>query len=216
MGNGANQFFPGQEGFLGFTTNGNYGWMGANLSANAGGSLVDWAYETGGGSIAAGNIRQAAPSGGASAWTLTANGAESPTLGSAIADGAGGSYVSSVTKTGSGTWTLGTNNTFTGTTTINGGTLRLANPGGVALSGTTGITVNNGWHPLMGANNQVNLATTPPIALVGGKIDAGGFSQGGAGAAGQVGLGALTLTGNSIIDLAGTSLLHFANSTAAT
>lgn len=116
----------------------------------------------------------------------------------------------SVTKTGTGTQTLTGNNSYTGATAVSGGTLQLANGSGVALSGTSGITVSNAGTLLMGASNQVNLATTPPITLAGGKINAGGFNQGNSGT--QIGLGALTLTSSSIIDLSATSLLHFASS----
>ena len=179
LGNGANEFFPGTEGFLGFTTNGNYGWMGAILSANAGGTLVDWAYEDGGGSIAAGNIRQAAPGGGVSVWTLTANGAESPTLGSVIADGGG--YTSNVVKTGTGTWTLGATNTYTGTTMVNQGTL-LVNGNNSAATGA--VTVNNSGSTLGGTGTIGGAVTINANARITGA------------AAGSDSIGALTLQNN--------------------
>jgi hypothetical protein len=93
----------------------------------------------------------------------------------------------------------------------------------VALSGTSGVRIDNGGTLLVSANNQLNQAVPPPITLgtvgVAGtapKIDAGGTSQGGPNAAGNAGLGALTLNSNATIDLANTSVLHFANSTAQT
>ncbi|MBV9008031.1 MAG: autotransporter-associated beta strand repeat-containing protein [Verrucomicrobia bacterium] len=132
-----------------------------------------------------------------------------------------------LTKTGTGTQTLTNTNSYTGQTVGAGGTLQLANPNGVALSGTSSIVVNNGGTLLMGANNQVNRAVFPPIALGSttgsgaAKLDAGGFSQGTGGTpiipnSGSVGLGALTLNAGAIVDLTGTSVLHFANSSSST
>ena len=135
-----------------------------------------------------------------------------------------GSYAGSITntgtialtKTGSGTQTLTNNNSFTGPTTINGGTLELKNTGGApALTGTSGVAINNSGTLLFSANNQLNQAIPPDISLGSGsgtaKIDAGGFSQGGSGTTGNAGLGALTLNSNAIIDLTNTSVLHFAD-----
>lgn len=152
---------------------------------------------------------------------LIKNSGTASTLTLGNGDGSG-SYAGSISnlgtialvKDGAGTQTLTANNSYTGATTINAGVLELANNGGVALSSTSAITVNNSGTLLMSANNQVNLATTPPITLAGGKIDAGGFSQGNSST--QIGLGAVSLTSNSIIDLTATSLLHFANSSANT
>jgi autotransporter-associated beta strand protein len=141
--------------------------------------------------------------------------------------GGSGSYAGSITnlgtialtKTGAGTQTLTNNNSYTGATVINGGILELANSGGVALAGTSGVTVNNGGTLLFSGNNQINQATFPGITVDGGKMDAGGFSQGTGGtpaipSSGAVGLGALTMNSSSIIDLTGTSVFHFSDSSA--
>jgi autotransporter-associated beta strand protein len=124
-------------------------------------------------------------------------------------------------KTGAGTLTLTNLNSYLGATTVSGGILELKNTLSVALSGTSGVKINNSGTLLFSGNNQLNQAVAPPITLgtVGGsgaapKIDAGGTIQGGPNAAGTAGLGALTLNVNSTIDLTGTSVLHFANSTA--
>lgn len=130
----------------------------------------------------------------------------------------------SVTKTGTGTQTLTNNNSYTGATNVNAGTLKLANTT-VALSGTSGVNVKNGATLLMGGNNQINQATLPPITLGSAsgsgmaKLDAGGFSQGTGGSplipsSGTVGLGSLSLDASSIVDLSGTSVVHFSNSSA--
>jgi fibronectin-binding autotransporter adhesin len=118
------------------------------------------------------------------------------------------------------------NNLYNGTTTITSGTLKLSSSGSPALSGattTSTVSINNGGTLLFGGNNQINLATLPPISLGSAsgsgtaKIDAGGFNQGTGGTSvaspGTVGLGALTLNASAIIDLTSTSVLHFSTST---
>jgi hypothetical protein len=99
--------------------------------------------------------------------------------------------------------------------------LELKNTGGApALTGTSRVEINNSGTLLFSANNQLNQAVPPEISLGSGsgtaKIDAGGFSQGGAGPSGNAGLGALTLNSNGIIELTDTSVLHFADSTGET
>ena len=153
----------------------------------------------------------------------TSTGSSTLTVGNG---GGSGSYAGSITntgsvaltKTGAGTQTLTNNNSYTGPTIIDDGTLELKNTGGVpALTGTSSVAVNNSGTLLFSANNQLNQALPPDISLGSGsgtaKIDAGGFSQGGSGAAGNPGLGALTLNSNATIDLTNTSVLHFADST---
>ena len=98
-------------------------------------------------------------------------------------------------------------NTYTGTTTVNGGTLN-ANATGPsqALGGTTNIVVNNTGTLLTTTADQINHAAT--MTLNGGTFNTNGTNQT---------LGALTLQSSSIINLgSGSSVLAFANSSAQT
>jgi len=106
-------------------------------------------------------------------------------------------------KIGAGTLTLTGNNTFDGTTVINGGTLNANATGGdKALGGTTSIVVNAGGTLMTSSDQQFNAA--PAVTLAGGTIATNGTSQT---------LGALTLTSSAIIDMGdGASILNFANS----
>lgn len=128
---------------------------------------------------------------GASSGVVTLNStnltASSGSYGGVIQNGASSG---SITKAGSGTWTLTGANTFTGTTTVNAGTMILAAPGtSSALGATSAITVNSGGTLLLGANNQIK--DTAPVTLVGGTLAKGNFSEG---STSTPGMGALTLT----------------------
>src|SRR5205807_5274247 len=92
-------------------------------------------------------------------------------------------------KSGAGTLVLTGVNTFSGTTTINAGTLMAANTSGSALGSTSSITLNSGGTLLLGASNQINDSAT--MTLAGGTFSTGSYSEGTASA---VGIGALTLT----------------------
>ena len=114
-------------------------------------------------------------------------------------------------KTGAGTLILTGGNSYSGTTTINGGTLIAAAGSGSALKSTSGITVNSGGTLMLGSNQQINDSAT--MTLAGGTFDKGNFSEG---TADTAGLGALTLTASgSQIDFgSGTvGVLTFANFT---
>jgi autotransporter-associated beta strand protein len=133
-------FTAGAEGYIGFSVaNGastHYGWMRVVFTGTGDPRIRDWAYDTGGGSIAAGNVLQSG-----STYILDSS-TQSFSLGSSIKSS------NSVLKTGANTVTLNTTNSYTGTTTISNGTLALAASGSIADSSVitvgTGGTLNAG------------------------------------------------------------------------
>lgn len=68
---------------------------------------------------------------GVTSRTLTLSGASSGTVGGIISDGSPATNILSLTKAGAGTWTLATNDTYSGVTTINGGVLALGASGAI-------------------------------------------------------------------------------------
>jgi autotransporter-associated beta strand protein len=77
-----------------------------------------------------------------------------------------------LTKSGAGTQILTGANTYTGSTTISGGTLKLDRTGGPALVSTASVTVAGTGVLLISQSNQVNDSAT--ITLSGGTITRGG------------------------------------------
>ena len=94
-----------------------------------------------------------------------------------------------IVKTGAGTWTLTHANTYTGTTTVNGGTLLVNNSTGTG-TGTNSVTVNSGG--TLGGTGFIQGAVT---------INSGGALAPGAG------VGTLTLRSN--LTLNGGAILRF-------
>ncbi len=118
--------------------------------------------------------------------TSTTAGTSTLTVGNANSNGVFGGVIQdgttrtvALTKIGSGTQTLTNANTYTGATTINGGTLKLQYGG--AIGSSTKITVGPG------ATFDVGEVTTPPYALSGTQ------TLGGSGATGTI-VGDLSLS----------------------
>ena len=132
--------------------------------------------------------------GASTARTLTLGGSNTGpnTIQGVIADNTGTETpVVNLVKQDAGTWVLSGNNTYTGSTTINAGTLQAAASG--ALGKTSQVVLNNGGSFLVTEANAVN--DSAAINLNGGKLAvSGAFDET---------VGALTLSANSTIDLAG-------------
>ena len=127
-------FTAGQEGYLGFkVTNGTetyFGWMRVVFTGTGTALIKDWAYDTTAGSIGVGNVLQ-----NGDTFTLDST-AQGFILGSAI----GGT--NKVVVQGSYTVSTSTAHTYSGTTSINGGTFALTGGGSIANSSI--ITVGSG------------------------------------------------------------------------
>ncbi|NDF45931.1 MAG: hypothetical protein EB125_09665, partial [Betaproteobacteria bacterium] len=114
--------------------------------------------------------------GGAGAITLS-NAISGSNLGLTLGGGAGGTVVSaigtgagSLTKQDSGTWSLNGNNTYTGTTTISGGVLKLGHAGALGSGLSGGVTITSGALDL----NGQTIAVAKPLTLNGYGVDIGG------------------------------------------
>ena len=111
-----------------------------------------------------------------------------------------GSATISFTKAGAGKWELGGDNSYTGGTSVTGGTLSLS-PGGT-INHTASLTIQNASVSLQGGERINNSA---PVSLNGGSLLTNGHSET---------LGTLTLSGGSnVLNLgSGTSIVDFADS----
>jgi autotransporter-associated beta strand protein len=108
-------------------------------------------------------------------------------------------------KDGNSTQVLSGANAYTGTTTINSGTLTAAAAN--ATGSTSKVTINNGGSFLVTANNAIGTSTA--IELNGGTLAFGADGYNGT-------VGALTLSANSILDLGGSDNGWFSTSAAST
>ena len=99
--------------------------------------------------------------GAASARTFTLAGTNTGlnTLGSVLGDSGSGSNITRLQKNGLGQWVVSGNNTYTGATVINQGTLVVSGSG--ALGGASGLTTDEGniWFTSANANASLHFET---------------------------------------------------------
>jgi len=129
-----------------------------------------------GGLSGASNARITNTASGAATLTLAPSSSNSTYAGT-IANGSG---AISLVKNGAGTQTLTANNTYTGATTINAGTLMLSNSGSLYNNGTGAgaIAVNNGGTLFFNRQDTFgNADTYNPTAIT---VNSGGLIQNGA------------------------------------
>ncbi len=124
---------------------------------------------------------------------LTINPASGSTTFAGVIAGTNGGTQGNIAlqKNGVGTLVLTGANTYSGSTTINSGTLTVANTSGSALGLTSNVTVNSGGTLMLGATGTDQINNTATMTLAGGTFAKGNFSEGSASAPG---VGALTLT----------------------
>jgi fibronectin-binding autotransporter adhesin len=104
-------------------------------------------------------------SGTASARTLTLGGSSvaDNTFGSAIGDSGTGVAITSLAKSGTGTWILSGTSGYTGSTAVNDGTLVLTG----SINATSGISVANG------GDFRVNSSVAPMVTVASGGVVSG-------------------------------------------
>jgi autotransporter-associated beta strand protein len=107
--------------------------------------------------IVAGNVQQAAGSGGTTTLQLDGTATNNLIAGNIMDSADGSPRVLSVTKLGTGTWTLSGKNTYTGTTTVSGGTLVLAastclpDAGTLSIASSKVVQINTGVREKVGS-----------------------------------------------------------------
>jgi autotransporter-associated beta strand protein len=157
-------FSAGTEGYIGFNSNGNYGWMRVAFTFDTAGAVIkDWAYDNGGsgGSIVVGRVLESVVDGTHNLVTLSPGTGETFTLGSTLAD-KGGGVINGVTKTGAGTTTLGATNTYSGATAVDAGTLVING----STSTSSAVTVSNAGSKLTGSGTVGGNTTINPGAIL--------------------------------------------------
>jgi autotransporter-associated beta strand protein len=131
--------------------------------------------------------------------TLTTGVDNTSTTFSGAASGTGG-----LTKAGAGTMTLDGANTYTGATTIDGGTLTVS--GGTALANASAVVVNAaGTFNLNGSEEVGSLAGAGNVMLNANTLTAGGDNTSTTFSGVASGTGGLTKVGSGTMTLSGTN-----------
>jgi len=186
---------------------------GATLDAS-GATSADTMSFVGAGAIGFNGISGAGTSGaetGVRTLTLTGTNTGANTLTSIISDQAASTGVTSVTKSGVGTWVINGVNTYTGATSITGGTL--ATSGDARLASTSGVTVGSTTTLSLGGNETINsLTNSGTVTIASGKTLTTGSSSyslagivTGDGSLTKAGAGILTLSSGGTFSYAGLS-----------
>ena len=199
-----------------FRINNNFGYANATLSLN-GTFTMDYALASNatieigalGGSntvtIGPGNTSMGGPT-----WSVGWNNATATFAGTIEDDSTGGTFSTSITKVGTGTWYLAGQNTFTGSTTISNGVLALTNVGNGdgSIGSSTNIFINAGAFLDASGTSSFTMPLSSGQVLSGngtitGILDTtgGGTVSPGGGTGG--GIGILTVTND--INLGGTA-----------
>jgi fibronectin-binding autotransporter adhesin len=149
---------------------------GATINSNGSGALVFTAANFNTTSLASsGNFTRTLTLGGANAGANEIRGV--------IANGNGSTMTTNLAKSGSGTWRLSGNNTYTGTTTINAGTLKLGAsnvlPNTAVTIGATGAATTstldlNGFSETIGSLSLGRTTTTVAGAIANVANNGGG------------------------------------------
>lgn len=140
----------------------------------------------------------------ASNATLTVNQASDSTFAGVLQDGTGGGALG-LTKSGTGVLTLSGNNIFTGTATINAGTLALS--GGSTIADATTVSLANTAGAILQLNANETIGTLTGGGTTGGNVNLQSFTLttgGGTTYAGSIfGAGSLVKSGASTLTLSG-------------
>ncbi len=181
----------------------------ARVITNAGGTF-DISYSTSG--IAVGSIEGAGTYNlGSGTLTFGSRGTDTTVSGTIADGGLAGGTGGSITKAGTGVTTLNSTNSFTGTTTVNGGTLAanssisgpvMVNAGGIFdISGLPGTNLNVGSIGGTGifrlGSKTLTFGSLNGTDTVSVSIQDGGLSGGTGGSLVKVGTGTTTLSGSN-------------------
>jgi len=155
----------GTAGTLQYTGSGHTSDRVINLAGTTGGATLD---ASGSGALIL-TSPLTATGAGAKPLTLDGTSTAANTLGSAIVDS---TSATSFTKAGSGTWVLLGANTFTGTTAVNGGTLRLgyASQNNSKLANAAALTLGGGTLELSGGSHTEVVASLTLTAGTASRI----------------------------------------------